>query len=86
MHSGMIGKIEKAHRYAEERGRFEVQSLSVRVHGNNGDHDVQLADGAWRCECEFFSHERTCAHTMAMELMLDGMIRKRADHQAEAAA
>ncbi|MDA0815435.1 MAG: hypothetical protein O2924_02540 [Chloroflexi bacterium] len=78
MNSGMIGKIEKAHRYAEERQRFEVEQLSVTIHGNNGDHRVTFADREWRCECDFFRHERTCAHTMAMELILDGMVTSQA--------
>ena len=78
MHSGMIGKIEKAHRYAEERQRFSVEEIAVTVHGNNGDHRVSLSDGSWHCECDFFQHERTCAHTMALELVLEGMIRDQA--------
>ncbi|MEX2374785.1 MAG: hypothetical protein WD942_04255 [Dehalococcoidia bacterium] len=78
MHSGMIGKIEKAHRYAEERERFEVEQISVTIHGNNGDHRVAYADGNWHCECDFFQHEQTCAHTMAMELLLDGMVKSHA--------
>lgn len=80
MHSGMIGKIEKAHRYAEERGRFDVSDLTVTVRGNNGDHQVQFHDGAWRCECDFFRREQTCAHTMALELVLDGMIHEAPAH------
>jgi hypothetical protein len=75
MHSGMIGKIEKAHRYAEERGRFDVQALAVTVHGNNGDHRVVFGEGQWRCECDFFLHNAQCAHTMALELILDGMLK-----------
>jgi hypothetical protein len=78
MHSGMIGKIEKAHRYAEERSRFSIEQLTVTVHGNNGDHRVSFDGAEWRCECEFFQHERTCAHTMALELILEGMISARA--------
>lgn len=74
MHSGMIGKIEKAHRYAEDPSRFAVQALSVTVHGNNGDHDVAFDGASWTCSCEFFEHERTCAHTMALELMLGRMV------------
>ncbi|MQC18279.1 MAG: hypothetical protein DWG80_04275, partial [Chloroflexi bacterium] len=68
MHSGMIGKIEKAHRYAEDPSRFALQALSVTVHGNNGDHEAMYEDGKWRCACEFFEHEQACAHTMALEL------------------
>ena len=78
MHSGMIGKIEKAHRYAEERQRFEIEQLAVTIHGNNGDHHVVYNGGEWRCECEFFQHEQACAHTMAMDLILDGMVKAQA--------
>jgi len=45
MHSGMIGKVAKAHRYVKERERFEVESLSVTIHGDNADHHVEFVDG-----------------------------------------
>jgi len=70
----MIGKIEKAHRYAEDPSRFALQALSVTVHGNNGDHEATFDGSTWNCACEFFEHEQTCAHTMALELMLGSMI------------
>ena len=74
MHSGMIGKIEKARRYASERERFAFQEMTVTVRGNNDSHDVTLRHGHWQCQCDFFAHNRTCAHTMALEVMLDGML------------
>ena len=74
MHSGMIGKIEKAHHYAAERDRFSIRELSVTVHGNNDDHVVALHDGHWQCGCDFFTHNGACAHTMALEELLDGML------------
>ncbi|MDA1004748.1 MAG: hypothetical protein O3B31_15600 [Chloroflexi bacterium] len=74
MHSGMIGKIEKAHRYAQERERFHFRELSVMVHGNNDDHEVILRDGRWQCACDFFIHNAACAHSMALEALLDGML------------
>jgi hypothetical protein len=74
MYSGMIGKIDKAHRYAAERDRFQFEDLRVTIHGNNDDHAVTFHEGAWRCECDFFRHEETCAHTMALEVLLDGMV------------
>ena len=74
MQSGMIGKIEKAHRYAEERDRFTVQGLSVAVRGDNADHEVTLDGGSWRCGCRFFAAHDTCAHTMALERVLNGML------------
>lgn len=74
MYSGMIGKIDKAHRYAAERDRFQFEDLRVTIKGNNDDHAVTFHEGAWRCECDFFRHEETCAHTMALEVLLDGMV------------
>jgi hypothetical protein len=70
MNSGMIAKMEKAHRYAEERDRFHVEALRVRVDGDNSSHLVRLDGGAWGCDCDFFTHNATCAHTMAVGLML----------------
>ncbi len=78
MHSGMIGKIDKARRYAEERTRFELQQLSVRVRGDHADHLVTFDDGRWRCECDFFQSQGACAHSMALELVMDGMVRQSA--------
>ena len=74
MHSGMIGKVAKAHRYAEERDRFQVAELDVTVRGDNDSHRVQLTQGQWSCGCDFFGHNATCAHTMALELLLQGML------------
>ncbi|MEI7926162.1 MAG: SWIM zinc finger family protein [Chloroflexota bacterium] len=72
MQSGMIGKIEKAHRYAEERSRFDFHSMVVTVHGNNSDHTVHYDGERWSCDCDYFQQQRTCAHTMSLEGMLDG--------------
>ena len=38
MDYGMIGKIDKAKRYAEERDRFQFNSFSVTVDGANNPH------------------------------------------------
>ena len=86
MHSGMIGKIEKAHRYAEDPSRFALQTLNVTVRGNNGDHEVSFDGARWRCACEFFEHEQACAHTMALELMFGRMVTTPADAKATVAA
>lgn len=70
MNSGMIAKMEKAHRYQEERDRFHFEALRVRVDGDNSSHTVTLDGAAWGCDCDFFSHNAACAHTMAVGLML----------------
>ena len=75
MHSGMIGKVEKARRYARERDRLRFTQMTVSIDGDNGSHEVRYDDlGGWECTCAFFAHRRTCAHTMALELLLDGML------------
>jgi hypothetical protein len=76
MDYGMIGKIEKAKRYAEERDRFEVKQLSVMVGGANNPHVVQYEDGEWSCDCEFFNSRGRCSHTMALEIILEGMVKE----------
>ena len=74
MDNAMIGKIEKAKRYAEERERFSFQSFTVTVTGENSDHVVKYEDGKFECDCSFFQTRNYCSHSMAMERLLDQMI------------
>ena len=74
MESGMIGKVAKAHRYARERDRLHVTQLTVSVAGDNSTHEVRLEHGHWQCSCDFFVHRRACAHTMTIELVLEGAL------------
>ncbi len=78
MNSSLIGKIEKAKRYAEERHRLRFTSLTVEFQGENSSHQVNLEDGRWRCSCDFFAGRGLCSHTMALERILDGMLPKEA--------
>ncbi len=66
MDYGLIGKIEKAKRYAEERKRFLFHKFEVTFRGDNNDHKVTFTDGAFVCDCEFFITHSRCAHTMAL--------------------
>jgi hypothetical protein len=74
MDYGMIGKIEKAKRYAEERDRIHFHNFSVTFDGENGNHTVTYEDGHWHCDCNFFQSRSVCSHTMAMEKILQNMI------------
>ena len=75
MNSSLIGKIEKARRYAEERdARISFEGFSVRVHGDNSSHTVGYRDGEFSCDCSFFPGRDTCSHVMALERILDGML------------
>jgi hypothetical protein len=75
MDYGMIGKIEKAKVYAEERDRIQFESLTVTLRGDNDTiHDVSYQNGTWNCDCSFFASRGVCSHTMAMERVLADMV------------
>lgn len=74
MDYGLIGKREKAKRYAEDRQRFRFNQFDLTFHGDNNDHRVSFQDGSFKCDCEFFLTHQRCSHTMALEIMLDKMI------------
>jgi hypothetical protein len=74
MDYGMIGKIEKAKRYAEERDRVHFQSFQVTFDGENNPHAVRYEGGQWECDCRFFKTRGVCSHTMAMEKILADML------------
>lgn len=74
MNSTMIGKIEKAKRYAEEPERIHFQRFHVVLAGNHRTHDVQFDQGRWQCDCDTFAQMGYCSHTMAMERVLGPMI------------
>jgi len=74
MQSSLIGKIEKAKRYAQEKNRVTFSDFSAKFRGENDDYSVSYSDGKWRCSCRFFSQWGLCSHTMAMEQMLRDML------------
>ena len=49
MHSSLIGKVEKANRYARELDRVSIDQLSLTFRGDNDTHHVTLNAGQWRC-------------------------------------
>ena len=85
MNSGLIGKIEKARRYAQERSRIHVRDLRVDFDGENDHHEVLLEGEKWRCNCDFFSGWGACAHTMALERIMEGMLPRSALYQESVA-
>ncbi|MFC2026308.1 SWIM zinc finger family protein [Chloroflexota bacterium] len=74
MDYGMIGKIEKAKRYAEQRDRIRIESLNVTFDGTNNSHSVEFRNGTWQCDCDFFQTRGRCSHTLALEIILEDMI------------
>jgi len=78
MQSSLIGKIEKAKRYAQEKERITFSELSVKFRGENDDYTISYRDSHWHCSCHFFSGWGTCSHTMALEQILGNMLPKEA--------
>ncbi len=74
MQSSMIGKIEKAKRYAQETERITFLEFSVKFRGENDSYSTGYKDGEWHCTCHFFSSWGVCSHTMAMERILENML------------
>lgn len=84
MHSDLIGKIEKARRYAQEPERIQLSEVKAVFNGGNSNHNIELANGHWHCDCSFFQNWGTCAHIMAMQRILNPMLSEEAK-QAELA-
>lgn len=74
MDSGLIGKVEKAKRYAEDRHRFHFNQFELDFHGDNSEHHVSYTKGVFNCDCEFFITHKRCGHSMALEILLKDMI------------
>ncbi len=74
MNSGMIGKIQKAKRYAEQLERITFDEFNVTIKGDHNMHVVSYKQGRWSCDCGFFAQRGVCSHTMAMERILGVML------------
>lgn len=74
MHSSVIGKIEKANRYARETDRITFDRLAVTFRGDNDTHRVSLDADEWQCNCHYFESWSTCAHILAIQKILGQML------------
>lgn len=80
MDYGMIGKIEKAKRYAEEPDRVTISSFTTEIHGDNDNYTVTFGPEGWDCSCSTFKTHGNCAHVMTMELLLKAMLKREPTH------
>jgi hypothetical protein len=74
MHSSLIGKVEKANRYARELDRITIDRLSLTFRGDNDTHHVDLSAGQWRCTCHYFDSWGSCVHLLALQKVLGVML------------
>ncbi len=76
MNSSLIGKIEKAKRYAQEPERVTFSAFTASFRGDHDSHDLAFEDNRWHCTCSYFAGHRLCSHTMALERILGEMLVK----------
>ena len=74
MQSSVIGKVEKARRYAQEKDRVTFTSFTAGFKGDNDDYLVEYSAENMVCSCPFFAGHGFCSHSMALHRMLEGML------------
>ena len=74
MHSSLIGKVEKANRYARELDRMTIDRLSLTFRGDNDTHHVSLDAGQWNCTCHYFESWGSCVHLLTLQKVFGVML------------
>ena len=80
MDYGMIGKIEKAKRYAQEPERVTLISFTAEIQGDNNAYVVHYSPEGWDCGCNTFRSHGICTHCMALERLLQPMLKREPLH------
>lgn len=83
MDSGMISKIQKAKRYAQERERIHFVEFKATFRGDHNSYTVSYETGQWNCGCRFFAKRGVCSHTMALERILEVMLTPQEERQSK---
>ena len=86
MHSSLIGKVEKANRYARELDRITIDRLSLTFRGDNDTHHIGLDAGQWRCTCHYFESWGSCVHLLTLQKVFGVMLPEDAQVSIFAAA
>ncbi len=74
MHSSLIGKVEKANRYARELDRISLERVALTFRGDNDTHHVSLDAGQWHCTCHYFESWGSCVHLLALQKIFGVML------------
>ena len=74
MHSSVIGKIEKANRYARETDRITFNEMTVIFRGDNDVHRVALDADHWDCTCHYFESWSSCVHLLTLQKIFGIML------------
>ncbi|HVU09870.1 MAG TPA: SWIM zinc finger family protein [Phototrophicaceae bacterium] len=76
MDYGMIGKIEKAKRYAQQPERITFLSFNADFKGDNSTYHICLGPEGWDCSCSGFRTHGICPHVMALEKLFKPMLKR----------
>jgi hypothetical protein len=76
MDYGMIGKIEKAKRYAQEPQRVTLHALQIDFKGDNNSYQLNLGENGWQCTCPGFGQHKICPHIMSLERLFRPMLKR----------
>jgi hypothetical protein len=76
----MIGKIDKAHRYAQEPDRIRITSFDAKFRGSHDEYEITLTDNGWHCSCHTFEAHllESCPHVMAAQQIFAPMLSEEA--------
>ncbi|MCA9905133.1 MAG: SWIM zinc finger family protein [Anaerolineae bacterium] len=76
MDYGMIGKIEKAKRYAEQPQRITFHHFVAEFKGDNSLYTIQFTPEGWDCTCPGFRAHGICPHVMSLEKLMRPMLKR----------
>ena len=75
MTSDAIGRVQKALQYSSEPRRVSIKTFSATFEGNHSTHEVIYNQEHWSCDCQSYSSHNVCSHTMALQSILDQILR-----------
>lgn len=64
-------KKAKAKKYATEPERFNFTSFEIKMNSTHDERTITYSDGQWGCTCDFYHHNGTCSHIMALQILLN---------------
>jgi hypothetical protein len=76
MDYGMVSKIEKARRYAEQPDRITFNAFTLEFQGDNNSYMISLEPHGWHCTCPGFGKHHICPHIMGLERMFKPMLKR----------
>jgi hypothetical protein len=71
----IVSDVKKSKRYSEEPDRIKIISFDANFKGDNKDHTVSYNDGIWDSTSSYFKAHGIGAYTMAMERILEGLVK-----------